>query len=237
MEYIENTFKQGIKDGIPIALGYVSVSFTFGMMAVSMGIPLEVAIIISITNLTSAGQFAGLELLVLQNAYIEMALTQFVINIRYALMSLSLTQKIDPKLNSKERALMAFSITDEIFAVVANKTGRVGKRYYFGLSLVPILGWTLGTFVGGGASELLPYKARAALQIAIYAMFLAIIIPPAKKLSSVRKCILLSAIMSCLFVWLNRYIMIGSGFIIIICTLVSAGLMAYLFPLKEAKHE
>lgn len=237
MDTIENRFFQGIKDGLPIAVGYLSVSFTFGMMTVSMGIPLEIAIVISITNLTSAGQFAGLELFLLHNAYFEMALTQFIINLRYALMSLSLTQKIDPSLTSVDRALMAFSITDEIFAVVANKPGKVGKRYYFGLSIIPIFAWTLGTFIGGGASELLPRIARDALQIAIYAMFLAIIIPPAKKLSSVRKCVVLSASLSCMFAILQRYLAIGSGFVIIICTLVSAGLMAYLFPLKEAHHE
>ncbi len=237
MNRVENHFFNGVRDGLPIAFGYLSVSFTFGMMAVAMGIPLEIAILISITNLTSAGQFAGLELLVLHNAYFEMALTQFVINIRYALMSLSLTQKIDPSLSSKERALMAFSITDEIFAVVSNKQERVGKRYYFGLSIVPIFAWTLGTFIGGGASELLPQEARAALQIAIYGMFLAIIIPTAKKLSSVRKCIILAACMSCIFALLQHYLPIGSGFVIIICTLVSAGLMAYLFPIKEASHE
>lgn len=236
-DYVENRLIEGVKDGIPIALGYLSVSFTFGMMAVSMGIPLEVAVIISLTNLTSAGQFAGLNLLLLNGAYIEMALTQFIINLRYALMSLSLSQKVDPSLKTADRALMAFAITDEIFALSSNKEGKIGKKYFFGLAITPILGWTLGTLIGGGASQLLPETLRNALQIAIYGMFLAIIIPPAKKLSSVRKTVILAAIMSCLFAILNEYIQLGSGFIIIICTVVAAGIMAYLYPVKEAEHE
>ncbi|NBK96682.1 MAG: branched-chain amino acid ABC transporter permease [Erysipelotrichia bacterium] len=236
-EYVENSIREGIKDGIPIALGYLSVSFTFGMMAISMGIPLEVAVIISLTNLTSAGQFAGLPLLLVNGAYIEMALTQFIINLRYALMSLSLSQKIDPHLSSKDRAFMAFSITDEIFALASNKKGKIGKHYYFALSITPIIAWTLGTFLGGKASELLPEILRNALQIAIYGMFLAIIIPPAKKLSSIKKCVMLAAVLSCSFALISCYLPIGSGFSVIICTIISAGLMAYLYPVKEAYDE
>lgn len=235
--YMKDDFIEGVKDGIPIALGYLSVSFTFGMMAVSMGIPLEVAVIISLTNLTSAGQFAGLELLLINGAYLEMALTQFIINLRYALMSLSLSQKIDTSLSTRDRAIMAFAITDEIFALAANKEGKVKKNYFWGLALTPIIGWTLGTLIGGGASQLLPIEIRSCLQIAIYGMFLAIIVPPSKKLSSIRKSVVLAAIMSCLFAMLSTYIKIGSGFIIIICTIISAGLMAYLYPVKEAQHE
>lgn len=236
MEYVENRFMVGVKDGIPIGLGYVSVSFTFGMMAVSMGIPLEVAVLISLTNLTSAGQFAGLELLLVSGAYVEMALTQLIINLRYALMSLSLSQKIDPDLKSIDRMMMAYCVTDEIFALASSKEGKIGKWYFFGLASVPILGWTLGTLIGGSFSTLLPVAIRDALQLAIYGMFLAIIIPPAKKMNSVRKVVLLSIILSCIFTYLNAYLHIGSGFMIIICTVLAAGLGAYLFPIQEGEH-
>lgn len=228
-----NRFKEGVIDGIPIGLGYLGVSFTFGMMAVSMGIPVEVATIISLTNLTSAGQFAALDIMLLQSAYIEMALTQFVINLRYALMSLSLSQKIDPSLTTGKRAFMAFAITDEIFALASNKQGKVGERYFIGLALMPIIGWCGGTFIGGSASQLLPVSIRSVLEIAIYGMFLAIIIPPAKKDKHITKVIIVSALLSCLFYGLSSYIEVGSGFVIIICTLVSAGTMAYFFPIKE----
>lgn len=232
-----NDFKVGLKEGIPIGLGYLSVSFTFGMMAVSMGIPLEVAVIISLTNLTSAGQFAGLELLMVNGAYIEMALTQCIINLRYALMSLSLSQKIDPSLHTKDRAIMAYAITDEIFALASNKEEKIGRNYFIGLACFPILGWTLGTFIGGGASQLLPEVIRDSLNIAIYGMFLAIIIPPAKKSSSIRKVIIIAVILSCVFALLEDFLMIGSGFVIIICTVISAGLGAYFFPIEEVSHE
>lgn len=237
MKQVINSFAEGVKDGIPIGLGYLSVSFTFGMMAVSMGIPLEVAVLISLTNLTSAGQFAGLELLMVNGAYIEMAMTQFIINLRYALMSLSLSQKVDSKLNGSDRALIAYAITDEIFALASNKEGRIGKTYFVGLASIPILGWTLGTLIGGGASQLLPLGIRSCLQIAIYGMFLAIIIPPAKKMRSLRIVILFSALLSCLLTFINTYFSIGSGFIIILCTVITAGLAAYFFPIKEASHD
>lgn len=237
MSCVLNSFSEGIKDGIPIGLGYLSVSFTFGMMAVSMGIPLEVAVIISLTNLTSAGQFAGLPLLMMNGAYLEMAMTQFIINLRYALMSLSLSQKVDVNLKVKDRAIIAFAITDEIFALASNKKGKIGRSYFVGLALIPILGWTMGTLIGGGASQLLPQGIRDCLQIAIYGMFLAIIIPPAKRIASLRLVIIGSAILSCFLTFISSYIVIGSGFIIIICTVIIAGIAAYFFPIKEANHD
>lgn len=234
---IINNFKEGVIDGVPIGLGYLGVSFTFGMMAVSMGIPVEVATIISLTNLTSAGQFAALDIMLLQSAYIEMALTQLIINLRYALMSLSLSQKIDPTLSTTKRALIAFAITDEIYAMASNKQGKVGTHYFIGLALIPIIGWCGGTWIGASASQLLPITLRSVLEIAIYGMFLAIIIPPAKKNNHIAKVIVLSATISCIFYLLSTYISIGTGFVIILCTLVSAGLMAYLFPIKETTYE
>lgn len=234
---INNSFKEGLHDGIPIALGYVSVSMTFGMMAVSMGIPVEVAVLISLTNLTSAGQFAGLDLLLTQATYIEMALTQLIINLRYSLMSLSLSQKIDPSMNTKDRAMIAYGITDEIFALSSNKPTKVGKKYMLGLILLPVLGWTGGTLIGAIASHLLPASISNALSIAIYGMFLAIIIPPAKKDKNVRSTILIASLLSCGFAVLKDVIQVGSGFVIIICTLLAAGGMAILKPVEEKEHE
>lgn len=233
----KHSFKEGLKDGIPIGLGYLSVSFTFGMMAVSMGIPVEVATLISLTNLTSAGQFAGLNLLLINGAYIEMAMTQFIINLRYALMSLSLSQKVEPTMKRSERALIAFAITDEIFAITSNKTGKIRRNYFLGLACIPILGWSVGTILGACASNLLSMNIRDCLQLAIYGMFIAILIPPSKKIKSIQNCILLSATMSCIFALTNHLFPIGSGFVIIICTLIAAGIMAYLYPVEEAHHE
>lgn len=232
-----NDFKQGLKDGLPIGLGYLSVSITFGMLAVTSGIPLHIAVIISLTNLTSAGQFAGLEIMVLGGSYIEMAMTQLIINLRYLLMSLSLTQKIDPNTSKLERAMISFSITDEIFALESSQEQRIGKYYVLGLSILPIFMWTLGTFIGGGASSFFPESIRQALGIAIYGMFLAIIIPPSKTNKNIRNVVILAIIVSCIFELCSDLIYISSGFVIILCTLISAGVMAYICPIKEDNYE
>ena len=237
MNAVENRFQQGLRDGIPIGLGYLSVSFTFGMMAVNAGIPVHIAVLISLTNVTSAGQFSGLALILQQGSLIELALSQFVINLRYALMSLSLTQKVDHQMKTYQRAMLAYGITDEIFALASSTYERVGKNYMYGLLFFPILCWTLGTLIGGVASTLMPEAIRNALGIAIYGMFLAIIIPPAKKFSSVRNVLILSILLSCIFQAIHTYVPISSGFVIIICTLVAAGFGAYFFPVEEVTHE
>ena len=139
MEYLENRFSQGIRDSVPIGLGYLSVSFTFGMAAVSGGLPLGAAVIMSLTNLTSAGQFSALTLIIEQAGLFELALSQLVINLRYALMSLSLSQKVDQKMKAYERAMIAFGITDEIFALSSSRYERIGKWYMLGLMTFPML--------------------------------------------------------------------------------------------------
>ncbi len=168
---IENRFVQGIRDGVPIALGYLSVSFAFGMMAASQGLPLWASVVISFTNLTSAGQFAALGIIASAGSMLEMALSQLIIDVRYFSMSLSLTQKVDPKMNTFQRAVIAHGVTDEIFAVSTSRYEGVGFPYMIALMMLPILGWTGGTFLGGAASSLLPLALRDALGIMIYGMF------------------------------------------------------------------
>lgn len=236
MEIVENRFKKGLQDGIPIGLGYLSVSFTFGMMAVNAGIPVHIAVLISFTNVTSAGQFSGLTLILQQGAFIELALSQLVINLRYALMSLSLTQKIDSKMKTYERALIAYGVTDEIFALASSTYERVGKWYMAGLITFPVACWTFGTFLGGAASTLMPLSIRNALGIAIYGMFLAIIIPPARKFSAVRKVLFVSIVMSCGFQLCQSFLPMSSGFVIIICAIVASLFGAYFFPVEEVSH-
>ena len=229
MNQIENRFRKGIVDGIPIALGYLSVSFTFGMMAVSYGLDVWFAVLISLMNLTSAGQFSGLTLMIEQASLLELALSQIIINLRYALMSLSLTQKVEAKTSTGHRALMSFAITDEIFAMAASQPGKVGSSYFYGLMTLPIVGWTLGTLFGAVAYSLLPQSIQVALGIAIYGMFIAIIIPPARKEKSVLFVVLVGAITSCIL----TYLKVSSGFAVIICAIIAAGLGAICFPIKE----
>lgn len=231
-----NSFKKGLKDGIPIALGYLSVSFTFGMMAAAGGLPVSVAVAISMTNLTSAGQFAGLSLLLAGGGYFEMALTQLVINLRYALMSVSLSQKFHKNVTLLDRLLIAFGNTDEIFAVASGQPQEVGKKYMYGLILMPYLGWTLGTLLGAAASAVLPEAVRSALGIAIYGMFLAIFIPPMKRSGAVTAVVLVSAALSCLFAYVPVLNRVSSGFVIIICAVAAAALGAFLRPVQEERE-
>ena len=178
---MHNNIKEGLKDGIPIALGYFSVSFTFGMLAVNSGMAPLHAVLISLFNLTSAGQFAGLNVILSGASLLEMALTQLVINMRYALMSLSLSQKFDSCVKTRHRLLIAYGNTDEIFAVASSKRGSVGQYYMYGLILLPVLGWVGGTLTGAIASTVMPAFVRSALGVALYGMFIAIVVPPAKK--------------------------------------------------------
>lgn len=230
---IHNSFAKGLRDGVPIGLGYLSVSFTFGMMAVTQGLPIWSAVLISMTNLTSAGQFAGLDLIVLGAPLIEMALTQLVINLRYALMSLSLSQKLESSVSTLWRCLIAFGNTDEIFAVSSGQPGKLGKGYMFGLMVVPYIGWAGGTLIGAAASTILPEFIRSALGIAIYGMFIAIIIPPARKQKSVRTVLMVAILLSCLFTFMPVLNQVSTGFVIIICAIAASALGAWLFPVKE----
>lgn len=226
-------FRQGLQDGVPIGLGYFSVAFTFGLEAVALGLPLWAPVLISMTNVTSAGQFAGLSIIAALGSFVELALAQLIINLRYALMSLSLSQKLDRTVRLRDRFLIAFVNTDEVFAVAAGRPGEVGRMYMFGLILIPYLGWALGTLAGAVVGDLLPSSLASALGIAIYGMFLAIIIPPAKKNRAVVLAIALAVVISCLFNWVPMLSGVGSGFVIIICALVAAGVAAALFPVKE----
>lgn len=226
-------FRKGFRHGIPIGLGYLSVSFTFGMKAVECGLSPLQAVLISAMNLTSAGQFAGLPLIKSLAPLFEMALTQFVINLRYALMSLSLGQRLDGTMNTVRRMIFAFANTDEIFAVASAQPERVGRDYLYGLMAAPWLGWTSGTLLGSVAGQVLPAFVRSALGIAIYGMFLAILLPPARREKPVRAVVLIAAAMSVCFRYIPPLRGVGSGFVIILCAVGASALGALLFPVKE----
>ena len=230
---VHNKIKAGLRDGIPIAVGYFSVSFTFGMLAVQDGISPFHSVLISLLNLTSAGQFAGLTVIVSGASLLEMALTQPVINIRYALMSISLSQKLDSSVKSFQRMLIAYGNTDEIFAVASSKPGSVGSRYMYGLIALPVLGWVGGTLTGAVASTLLPAAVISALGVALYGMFIAIVVPVAKENREVLIVAGSALLFSTAFYYLPVLREISSGFTIIICTVAAAGIGAVLFPVKE----
>ena len=226
----DSKFLTGLRDGIPIGLGYLSVSFTFGIMAASYGIPFGYTLLISMTNLTSAGQLAGIGIIHAGGGLAEMALTQLVINLRYALMSLSLSQKLDGEFNLFHRLAVSFGITDEIFAVASSKKGDVSPRYMYGLIMIPYIGWAAGTALGTLAGNLLPEMLRNALGIALYGMFIAIVVPPAKKRPKLLAVIGIAVGLSCLIRFVPVFSFISDGFSIIICTLIAATAGALLFP-------
>lgn len=226
-------FARGIRDGIPICLGYFSVSVAFGMTAVLAGMPLWAAVLISLTNLTSAGQFAGTNLMIAGGGMAELALTTLVINIRYFLMSLSVSQKVEWGMGLGKRLAVAFGITDEIFAVSMQHPGELTAAYMAGLILTPVLGWTGGTLVGGAATSVMPPALSGALGIALYGMFIAVIIPPARQERSVLYTVLLAVAASLAFTCLPVLKEVGSGWSIIIITVAVSALMAWLFPRKE----
>ena len=229
---MDATFRQGIRHGIPIALGYLSVSFAFGMKAAGDGLTVLQAVLISMTNLTSAGQIAALPLMTGGASLAEMALTQLTINLRYALMSLSLSRKLDGSMKTLQRMIFSFANTDEIFAVASSQPGKVGKRYLYGLMITPWIGWSLGTLLGSAAGTLLPEFVRTALGIAIYGMFLAIILPPAKKLGPVRFVVVIAVILSLCFHYIPGLNTVSPGFVIIICGVLAAAAGALFFPVR-----
>ena len=233
----KGVFGRGLADGIPIALGYLSVSFGFGISAVSGGLSPFTAVLISLTNLTSAGQVAGLGIILAEGAFFEMAITQLVINIRYFLMSLSLSQRLDGRFTLMHRLLAAFGITDEIFGVASSKKEPLVPRYMYGLILLPLIGWTLGTLLGAIAGTGLPEALKHALGIAIYGMFVAIVVPPAREHSGVLHGVTVAIAVSCLVAYLPFHSFITSGFAIIIAALVGAVVAAILFPLPDEKEE
>ncbi|NLL71473.1 MAG: AzlC family ABC transporter permease [Epulopiscium sp.] len=230
-----NEFKTGCKKGIPICLGYIPVSFTFGLMAVQGGFPPWFPIFISITNLTSAGQFAGLQLILQNSTLVEIGITTFIINIRYMLMSLSLSQKISPTMSFLKRALISYGITDETFAVSSMEKEELSFGYLGGLMIGPIFGWTLGTSLGAFASSLLSDRIQSAMGIALYAMFIALVIPASKYSKKITAVLFLSVFLSCLCTWTPVLNKIPSGWKLIVATLVSAGIGATLFPIEEGQ--
>lgn len=228
-------FIYGIKKGFPIFLGYLTVSFAFGVFAINGGITPLVTIFMSLTNLTSAGQFAGVKLIINLASFFELGLTVFLINLRYSLMSISLSQKIDSKVTSWQRLVFGFGITDEIFVVASQEKTKLTFKYMLGLISLPIIGWTLGTALGVYSSNILSENLRNAMGIALYAMFIAIFIPEAKKSKSIFIVVIIAIFISCIFYYFPYFDNISLGIKIIASTIIAALLGAFFFPIKEGE--
>ena len=229
---MKESFFRGVKAGIPIGLGYLSVSFTFGIMAVSYGFHWWQALLISMLTVTSAGQFAGIGTMLYPGQYIEMLVSQLTINVRYSFMSISLSQKTDEKFKGIWRWLFGFMMTDEIFAVASTEK-EVSRSFFAGLMTTPYLGWSLGTLIGALLGNVLPHRLMSALSLAIYGMFVAIVMPGMKESRAVVMVVLLALGLSSLFYYVPVLSQVSSGLAISICAIVAALARAALFPVKE----
>lgn len=230
-------FIEGLKDGIPIALGYLSVSFSIGIMALSSGLNVFQGAFMSLTNLTSAGQFAGIAVIASGGTVFELILTQLIINLRYALMSLSLTQKLSEKMPLWKRMIIAFGNTDEIFAVAMGHAKSLTFIYMVGLQSLPIVGWVSGTVLGAIAGQVLPPAVSSALSVALYGMFIAVVVPVASKIRPVLWVVALAASLSCVIYYVPLFSSVSTGMSIIICTILASTIGAVFFPVPQEPEE
>lgn len=227
-------FLRGIRAGIPIGMGYLAVSFTLGITARNAGLTPWQAMVMSMALHASAGQFAAINVIATSAGFLEMAVTSFIVNLRYLLLSSSLSQKINPKMKGFHRFIMAFFVTDEIFGISAAQPGFVNPFYVYGAALVAAPSWEIGTFLGASVGNILPASLANAMNVALYGMFLAIIIPPAKKDRFIAGIVALSMGASLLFSLLPVIREISDGFRIILLTILIAGGAALLRPVQES---
>lgn len=225
-------FRRGLQAGIPIGLGYFSVSLSFGILAVAYGFTWYQAALISALTVTSAGQFAGVGVMLHPGQYAAMVISQLTVNVRYSMMAVSLSQKVEAAFGKAARWILGFFITDEIFAVASGEAV-LTKKFFAGLAVLPWLGWTLGTLCGALAGSILPQNLVSAMCIALYGMFIAIVVPVAKKEMPVLLVVALAAILSCLFTWLPALREVSSGIAVSLCAVAAAAAGAALFPVKE----
>ena len=235
--YNLQNFREGLRDGIPIALGYLAVSFTLGIAARNFGIHALPATIMSLTNFTSAGEFAALSIISVGASYLELALSQLIINLRYLLMSCALSQKLSAETSLFHRFWTGFFITDEIFGVSSSRPGKLNPFYTYGTAAVAIPGWALGTCLGVILGTALPARITRALSVALYGMFLAVIIPPARKNKVIAGLVIVAMLCSSLFSYLPFLADISTGMKVIILTVLLSGAAAILFPVKETEED
>lgn len=225
-------FTNGLKSGLPIGVGYLSVSFTFGIIAVKYGLTWWEALIISMLTVTSAGQFAGITMMTSPGHYLEMLVSQCTINVRYSFMSISLSQKVNERFKGIWRFIFGFMITDEIFAVASSKK-EVSRSFFAGLCVLPYLGWSLGTLIGALLGNILPHALMSALGLAIYGMFVAIVVPDIKKSRSITTVVIIALALSFLFTYTPALKNISAGLSISICAIIAASAGAFLFPIDD----
>lgn len=239
----KTSYLRGVRDGLPIAIGYFAVAFALGIRASGVGFSVIESTLLSLLNLTSAGEAAGIALIAAGTTYVELAFTQLVINIRYLLMSCSLSQKLSPSTSILHRMLIGYGVTDEIFGISAAIEGKLSPYYSYGAISVAAPGWTLGTLFGAVMGNVLPDRAVSALGVTLYAMFLAIILPPARKSRKIAAIVAISMAASAVLTLICDSFALTwftEGFRIIFLTIIISAAAAVFFPIQDendAKEE
>lgn len=230
-------FSKGVRNGIPISLGYFAVSFTLGIAARNAGLTAFEAMLTSFLNNASAGEFVGFTLIAANATYLEMAVMQVIANARYLLMSCALSQKLAPDTGFVHRLIIGYDLTDEIFGVSISTPGKLNPFYTYGMIVIAVPGWSFGTYLGVLMGNILPANITSALSVGLYGMFLAVIIPPARKNKIIAGLIIISMAASFIFSKALLFASLSSGVRTILLTVLIAGIAAVLFPVKEAPDE
>ena len=225
-------FLDGFKKSLPIIMGYIPVSFTFGIMGRGEGLSAFHTVLISMTSFSSASQFAGVNIIIASGTFMELALTTFIINLRYSLMSLAMSQKIH-KMSVVKKLIIGFGITDETFTVSSFEQGKVSFPYMVGLSLFSYFSWITGTFLGATASDFLSLRLQNAMGIALYGMFLALIVPSSRDDSHILSVVILALTISSVFRYLPLLSSVSSGWTVIIATIIASTFGALVFPRED----
>ena len=224
---------EGLRDGLPIGLGYFAVAFSLGIVARNAQVTPLQGFIASILNLASAGEYALFTSMAQKASFFEIALITLVINARYLLMSCALTQKFDEKTSLAHRLLVGFGVTDEIFGITIARKGTLNPYYNYGAILIAAPLWSLGTALGIWAGDLLPTNVVSALSVALYGMFLAVIVPPAKKHTVIKIAVLVSFLSSYLFCVIPYVKELSGGTKTIILTVSISALLAVIKPVPS----
>ena len=223
-------FSDGVRDAVPICLGYLSVSLAFGMIAAGKGMPVWIAELFAVTCVSGTGQFVGVNLMSAAAPLIELLCTLAVINARYLLMSVSLSQKLPTSMTLWQRLVVAYGNTDEIFALASTQTRPLTFGYMCGMIFISVSGWLAGTLIGALAGEIIPQSVMSAMNIALYAMYIALIIPDAKKSGPIAAVVLIAAALSCILTYLPATSGLGAGWTIIAAGAAASVAGAILFP-------
>ena len=230
-------FLKGLRDGIPIMLGYFAVSIALGISARNAGMTAPQATIASALIMASAGQYIGFTLIAAGASYLEVVVMEAIANARYLLMSTALSQKVDPALPIRHRLLMGLWITDEIFGVSVSVEGRLNPYYNYGMAAVATPGWALGTLVGVVLGNALPARVVSALSVGLFGMFMSIFVPPMRKNRVIAALVAVSFAFSYAVNALSWFDGLSSGLKIILLTVVISLGAALLFPVeKEDGH-